>query len=190
MKTILIDIIKEKIDISDNEIEILTSNFQIITKQKNEYLVIEGSKSLYLYFIIDGFVRYFHIDDGNEITTQISTTKDFVTSFESFLNNSFSKENIQCTSDCTLLRISKDEYQNLYREVSNWSLFCKNVYEDQIRKISERANSLQKLSASQRYLKLLNKQPKIALNTAVKHLASYLGIKPQSLSRIRKEVIK
>ena len=95
MKTILIDIIKEKVDISDNEIEILTSNFQIITKQKNEYLVIEGSKSLYLYFIIDGFVRYFHIDDGNEITTQISTTKDFVTSFESFLNNSFSKENIQ-----------------------------------------------------------------------------------------------
>ena len=190
MKTILIDIIKEKVDISDNEIEILTSNFQIITKQKNEYLVIEGSKSLYLYFIIDGFVRYLHIDDGNEITTQISTTKDFVTSFESFLNNSFSKENIQCTSDCTLLRISKDEYQNLYREVSNWSIFCKSVYEDQIRKISERANSLQKLSASQRYLKLLNNQPKIALNTAVKHLASYLGIKPQSLSRIRKEIIK
>ena len=54
MKTILIDIIKEKVDISDNEIEILTSNFQIITKQKNEYLVIEGSKSLYLYFIIGG----------------------------------------------------------------------------------------------------------------------------------------
>ncbi len=188
MKTILIDTIKEKVNISDDDIKILTSYFQIIPKRKNEYLVNEGDKSLYLYFIIDGFVRCFLTDEGNEITTQIYTTKDFVTSFESFLNNDFSKENIQCTSDCALLRISKDEYQRLHNEVSNWSIFCKSVYEDQIMRISERAYSLQKLSASNRYVKLLNTQPQIALNIAVKHLASYLGIQPQSLSRIRKSI--
>lgn len=190
MKTILVDVIKKNVNLTDKELEILTAYFEIITRKKNEFLVNEGSKSLYLYFIIDGYVRCFHNDEGNEITTQISTTKDFVTSFESFLNNDFSKENIQCTSDCTLLRISKDEYENLYREVSNWSIFCKSVYEDHIRKISERAYSLQNLSASKRYLRLLSTQPNIALNSAVKHLASYLGIKPQSLSRIRKGIIK
>ena len=49
-------------------------------------------------------------------------------SFESFLNKTPSKENIQCSSDCTLFLISRDEYENLYQEVSNWSIFCKKVY--------------------------------------------------------------
>ncbi len=190
MKTILIDTIKKKVNISEEEEERLTSNFQEITPMKNEYLVTEGTQSHYLYFILEGFVRSYHIEDGNEITTQISTSRDFVTSFESFLSNDLSKENIQCMSDCTLLKISKEAYLRLYTDVSSWSIFCKYVYEDQIRRISERAHSLQNLSASERYLKLLNTQPEIALNTAVKDLASYLGIKPQSLSRIRKEIIK
>jgi CRP-like cAMP-binding protein len=190
INTILLDSIKEVTIISDKEVEILTSVFQSITKKKKEYLVKEGSLSPNLYFIIKGYVRCFYIEDGNEITTQIYSTKDFATSFESFLNNEYSKEYIQCTSDCTLLSISKSDYDKLYQEVSNWSTFCKSVYEKHIVKISERANSLQNLSASDRYLRLLNTQPNIALNTAVKHLASYLGIKPQSLSRIRKEVIK
>ncbi|WP_286827769.1 Crp/Fnr family transcriptional regulator [Maribacter sp. UBA4516] len=190
MKTILIDTLKEKINISDKEKVVLTDYFQITTKKKNEYLVNEGSSSSYLYFIIDGYVRCFFNNDGNEITTQISTNKDFITSFESFLNNNSSKENIQCISDCLLLRISKTNYENLYSEISDWSVFCKSVYEEHIMKISDRTNSLQNLSASERYLKLLNTQPNIALNTAIKHLASYLGIKPQSLSRIRKEVFK
>ncbi|PKQ68439.1 hypothetical protein BZG01_04285 [Labilibaculum manganireducens] len=190
MKTILFDTIKEEIIVSDKEVEILTSVFQIITKKKNEYLVKEGSLSPNLYFIIKGYIRCFYIDDGNEITTQIYSAKDFLTSFESFLNNQYSKEYIQCTSDCTLLSISKSDYDKLYKEVSNWAAFCKSVYEKYIVKISERANSLQNLSASDRYLRLLNTQPNIALNTAVKHLASYLGIKQQSLSRIRKDIIK
>jgi CRP-like cAMP-binding protein len=190
MKTILLDSIKEVTIISDNEVEILTSAFKIITKKKNEYLVEEGALSPNLYFIVKGYVRCFYIEDGNEITTQIYSTKDFVTSFKSFLNNEYSKEYIQCTSNCTLLSISKFDYDKLYQEVSTWSTFCKSVYEKHIVKISERANSLQNLSASDRYLRLLNTQPNIALNTAVKHLASYLGIKPQSLSRIRKDVIK
>ncbi len=188
--SILIDTIKEKINVSEKEEEILAATFQIITKNKNEYLVKEGSTSRYLYFIIKGYVRYFYLNDGNEITTEISTSMDFVASFKSFVNNEYSIENLQCTSDCILLGISKDEYQNLYKEVSYWSIFCNGVYENHIMKISERANSLQNLSASERYLKLLDTQPNIALNTAVKHLASYLGIKPQSLSRIRKEIIK
>lgn len=190
MKTILFNAIKEVIIISDKEVEVLTSAFHIITKKKNEYLVEEGALSQNLYFIINGYVRCFYIDNCNEITTQILSTKDFVTSFESFLNKENSKESIQCISDCTLLSVSKTDYENLYKNVSNWSYFCKSVYEKYIIKISERANSLQNLSALDRYLRLLKTQPNIALNTAVKHLASYLGIKPQSLSRIRKEVIK
>lgn len=190
MKTILINTISEKINLSKDEIKILHSSFQTVTKNKNEYLVNEGNKSTYLYFLTKGYIRFFYNEDGNEITTQIYTEKSFITSFESFIKNNLSKENIQCISDCTLLRISKNQYENLYKEISDWSIFCESVYQDYIMKTAERVNSLQNFSASNRYLNLLQNQPNITLNTPVKHLASYLGIKPQSLSRIRKEVIK
>ena len=190
MKAILIDTISEKINLSKEEIKILHSSFQTVTKNKNEYLVYEGNKSSYLYFLTKGYVRFFYNEDGNEITTQIYAEKSFITSFESFIKNNPSKENIQCNSDCTLLRISKNQYENLYKEISDWSMFCESVYQDYIMKTAERVNSLQNLSASNRYLNLLQNKPNIALNTPIKHLASYLGIKPQSLSRIRKETIK
>jgi len=188
--SLLYDTIKKVITVSDNEIEVLNTAFKVVTKNKNEFLVREGAISRNLYFVVSGYLRCFYIDDGNDITTQFATTKDFITSFESFLNNEFSKENIQCISDCILLSISRDGYEQLYQEVLNWPMFCKSVYESHIIKLSQRANTLQNLPASKRYLNFLNAQPNIALNTSVKHLASYLGIKPQSLSRIRKEIIK
>ena len=185
----LIDAVKEKVDISDAEVEILTSSFQLIRKKKNAYLVKEGDASLHLYFILEGYVRCYYIDDaGNEITTHICGSNEFVTSFESFSYKVPSKANVQCTSDCVLLSITKEEHDGLYKSILNWTPFCQSVYEKQIVKISERAHTLQILSASERYLRLLHKQPQIAQNTSVKHLASYLGIKPQSLSRIRKEI--
>jgi CRP-like cAMP-binding protein len=187
--SLLLEIVQNKVPISESEIETLTSAFHLVSKKKNEFLVKEASSSSNLYFIVQGYIRsYTLVDDGNEITNQLSTSKDFVTSFDSFLHNEATKENIQCITDCTLLSISKEDYESLFNEIANWSLFCKGVYEGLIMKISERASSLQNLSASDRYMKILKTQPDIALNTPVKHLASYLGIKTQSLSRIRKEI--
>ncbi len=190
MTTLLINIIKQRITISEQETEVLTNSFKLITKKRSEYLVNEGALSSYMYFIIEGYVKCFYNDDGNEVTTQISTTEDFITSFESFSSGDASKENIQCISDCVLLKISKSDYENLYNEVANWSVFCKSVYEYYILKVSDRVHALQNLSASERYLKLIETQPDIVQHISVKDLASYLGIKPQSLSRIRKEIIK
>ncbi|MCR9252152.1 MAG: Crp/Fnr family transcriptional regulator [bacterium] len=190
MKDILIEVIKSKIEISFDEEEILLSCFEPVYKSKSEYIVKAGSNAKYLYFIVEGFIRGFYSEKGNEITNQFSTSRELVTSFEAFAYNSISKESIQCISDCSLLRISKANHDKLFQEVANWSVFCKGVYESYILKMSRRANSFQTLSASERYLKFLDSEPKIVQNVSVKHLASYLGIKPQSLSRIRKEIIK
>lgn len=185
----IIEVIKSKISISSKEEEVLSTYFQSVGKTKNEYLVTTGAKSQNLYFIVSGYVRIFYLDEmGNEITTELYTSNDLVTSFESFLHNDYSKISIQCISDCALLSISKKEYDDLYNKVAEWPVFCQGVYERQILKMTERVNALQNLSASARYEDLLKKQPGIALHASVKHLASYLGIKPQSLSRIRKGI--
>ena len=189
MKDILINTIKNKIKLSANEEELLISYFEFIQTNKNDYLINVGSTSRYLYFVVEGYIRSFYVDNGIEITNQFTSANEFVTSFESFAHNIESKENVQCMSDCSLLRISKSNYEQLFKEVASWSTFCNGVYEKHILRMSERANSLQTLSASERYLKFLDKRPNIVQHANVKHLASYLGIKPQSLSRIRKEII-
>lgn len=186
---ILIKKITNKISISHNETDLLTASFHPINCKKNEYLLKAGQKPQKLYFIVSGYVRCFYIDqEGNEITTDILSSNELVTSFESFLKDTPSTYSIQCISDCELLFISKQDYQALYQKVEGWPVFCQAVYESHIMKMTSRINALQTLSASDRYEKLLNKQPEIALHTPVKHLASYLGIKPQSLSRIRKGI--
>ncbi|MBX2842423.1 MAG: Crp/Fnr family transcriptional regulator, partial [Flammeovirgaceae bacterium] len=72
--------------------------------------------------------------------------------------------------------------------VEAWPRFCQSVYEDYILQISKRLNILQNLTATEKYENLLASSPHIALHTPVKYLASYLGIQPQSLSRIRKTI--
>lgn len=188
MKTALINRVKAKIALTGRETEILNSRFREVEKRKGELLLREGALARHLYFIISGFVRSFHISNGEEITTQIAVAGDFVTSFESYNESTPSEENIQCISGCELLSISKADHGKLYDEVAHWMTFCNSVYEDSIIRYAKRVNSLQNLSASERYEEILATQPEIALNASVKHLASYLGIKPQSLSRIRKSI--
>lgn len=185
----ILEYVGKKIPLSDIEREILTSSFQFVKKDKNEFILSKGSKTEYLYFIIKGYMRCFHHkEEGEEVTTHIWGPEDFATSFESFLKSGFSPDFIQCISNCELLCITKNEHESLYSAIQDWPQFCQTVYESYIFRMSERMHILQNLSASERYTRLLDTQPNIALNTSVKHLASYLGIKPQSLSRIRKSI--
>lgn len=185
----VLQFVQQKIALSDAEIAFLTNSFVAVRKKKNDFILIHGQKAEYLYFLSKGFVRIFHENEkGDETTSQILMSNDFVTSFESFINQSVSKENIQCISDCELLCITKQRHDLLYKNISEWQVFCQSVYEGYIIRAQQRTYILQNLSALDRYAKLLQTYPDIVLNTPVKHLATYLGIKPQSLSRIRKQI--
>lgn len=181
--------IQQKISLSDAETDFITSSFTVLKKKKHDFILKQGHKADHLYFLSKGYVRLFRVDEkGNETTSHILVPNDFVTSFESFINHTHTKENIQCSSNCEFLRITKHNYDQLYTHIAHWHVFCQSVYERYIIKAQQRTDLLQNFSASDRYAKLLHTQPDIVLNTPVKHLATYLGIKPQSLSRIRKQI--
>ena len=182
----LIEKIQQKISITEKEKAHLLATWQSVKLAKNEYLIKEGYKSQYLYFILSGYVRCFHCDDeGNEITTEL-LGNDFIPSFESFIKEEISTENIQCVKPCEVLRITKSEYDMLYQTILEWPVFCKEVYEELILRKNKRLYSLQNLSAKERYAEVMKNQPGLIQNIPIKYMASYLGIKQQSLSRIRK----
>jgi CRP-like cAMP-binding protein len=185
----LLAAIGQKIVLSDPDKAYLLAAFQPLKRKKSEYLLRMGDSCQHLYFVSQGYLRHFHTNElGTDVTTEIVTSPTLVTAFESFLQNTPSSQNIQCLTPCELLRISKGDYDTLYTTIAQWPLFCQQVYEKHILRMSQRLHLLQCFSATERYETLLTTQPEIMRHTPVKHLASYLGIQPQSLSRIRKNI--
>ncbi len=185
----LLNFIEGRVSISDEERKVLLASFKVSNKNKNDYLIKHDDRARHLYFIVNGSIRIFKYDsEGNEITTHLFRANSFVTSFESFVNATPSDENVQCISQCEYLSISKEDYDAFYKTVKAWPIFCRKIYEDYIKKKDERIYAFQHLSATERYQNLMETEPDVVLNTEVKYLASYLGIKPQSLSRIRSSI--
>ncbi len=172
--------------ITHEGLELVQACFQTTEAKKGDLLVRQGSLVNKLYFINSGYARsYFLNDEGEEFTTSLAQTGQMMSSFEGFQKGVKSSENIQALTDCNLLVVTKSDYDRIYREVVPWSKFCSGFYERAILQAGERLLDMQRLTASQRYEKLLVNRPEVAMNVPVKHLASYLGIQPQSLSRIR-----
>ncbi|WP_136666763.1 Crp/Fnr family transcriptional regulator [Flavobacterium sp. H122] len=174
---------------NENDIRLLEQAFKTAYFTKGTFLEKENSIAQNLYFISKGYIRTYYYEEGNEITTQILGKNNFITSFESFVTHSISIENIQCVTDCEVLYITKSDYTMLNNESTFWSAFCKQLYEKTITFHRQRINDLLTLTAEKRYLKLLDKQPEVIQNVPIQYVASYIGVKPESLSRIRKKII-
>lgn len=172
-----------------NDILLLENVFKKAYFSKGALIEKENSIAQNLYFISDGYIRTYYHDEGNEITTQVLGKNNFITSFESFVMHTISNENIQCLTDCEVLYITKSDYTMLNNESTFWASFCKQLYEKTITFHRQRINDLLTLTAEKRYLKLLEKQPEVIQNVPIQYVASYIGIKPESLSRIRKKII-
>ena len=82
----------------------------------------------------------------------------------------------------------KTDYDSLYQSIFNWEKFCKKVYEKTISASFQRTNDLLTLTAEKRYLNLMADQPEVIQNVPIRLVASYLGVKPESLSRIRRKI--
>ncbi|MEP4598422.1 MAG: Crp/Fnr family transcriptional regulator, partial [Cyclobacteriaceae bacterium] len=91
-------------------------------------------------------------------------------------------------TDCSLIKISKPDFDFLQKETKFWAEFVKEVTNQHLSCKLERVKDFQVLTAKERYLKFVNQYPKLALNVSIDNIASFLGMEPQSLSRIRKQV--
>lgn len=183
----LIDIIESKIEISDLDKKHIYSIGKCIRVKKKKIILTEGQTADKLFFIKSGILRsYLITNSGDDLTSEITPSLNFLTSFESFGKEIPSNEFIETLTDCELVEISKKDYLKLFNTVKEWPLFCNYLFEQYVKKSAERISSLKNLSAKERYNNFVSKNPEINKSVPIKHLASFLGIKPQSLSRIRK----
>ncbi|MHC0442879.1 Crp/Fnr family transcriptional regulator [Flavobacterium sp. 3-210] len=195
MRTKYFDKLLEEISKTGNpnfeEIEIISHFFIPVNSIRNSILEEQDKIPKYLYFINSGFMRLFYYDqNGEEQTTFLCSKNGFIASFSSFINQTNATENVECITDCQLLRISYTDARLLVDKSEIFKNFFLAVFEKSISSSTLRANDLALLNADQRYQKMIDQQAHFIQNIPLQYIASYLGIKPQSLSRIRKKNIK
>lgn len=185
----LIELAIELVGMDRFDIGLVRELFVPITARKGEVLLPADRVCASLYFVNSGVVRVFFVQDGNDVTNHLCAPGDFVTAFNSFITQTRSHETIQCVTDCSLLRVQKADFDLLLQHSQKWAEFGRRLYETSLACKEQRTNDFITLTAEARYLKLLTERPALVQQVPVQYLASFLGIQPESLSRIRRKVI-
>ena len=168
------------------EKQMLTDKLYLKKFKKNDYFVKEGEFCNKIGFIESGSARSFTNLNEKQITNWFIFNNMPLTSYYSFVSKLPSKENIQFLEDSTLTIINHSELYSLYNEFHGIERFGRQISESYYIWQEDRTLALQSLSARERYEKLLAEESHLLQKVSLGHIASYLGITQESLSRIRK----
>ena len=187
----LIGHINSILPMSTEDLALLTPlRFELSIKKKAN-LLVQGDVCKNIYFLTKGFFRMYYIDlEGNEINTRFTQEDNFMVDFQSFLTQKPSRYYWQAMEDSTVLAFAFKDVQRLYASSSSWQKFGRLVAERVYLQLNERVEMLQFMSPEQRYVYLLETRPELFNQISQFQMASYLGIKPESLSRLRKRLLK
>lgn len=184
----LIDTIQYYISLSEADQQLVRTLFREQSLNKGAYFLKEGQVCRYLGFIHTGLIRYSNNKDGEEVISEFGKEGNFVCNYESFLDQSPSGRNIQAIEPTLLLAISFSDLQEFYRKVPGGERFgrlaIEKIYVDTIKLVT----SLYTDTPEERYLKFLEYYPDLQQRIPQYYISSYVGVKPQSLSRIRKRM--
>lgn len=153
-----------------------------------EYFVAEGTVCKEVGFVTKGAFRTFYLQEGKEINTCFYFENQFVVEYDSFLKNSASRYFIQALEDAETVCFSQPIVQDAYQRSKNWEHFGRLMAEESYKMVARRMEDLLFLDGEQRYLKLLQEEPQLFERVPLYHIASYLGVERESLSRLRKKV--
>lgn len=179
--------IKSKINIDDQDLECILSYFKEISFKKDAYVLREHHYSTNYYFVKSGGVRIWFDKGEKPITAWLIFENDFFSELSSLKSGKPTRFNIQALTDTTLLAIDNNSMEYLYAKFLQWQCFGRLIWENAFLKVINGIISYQTLSAEERYLAAMQ-QSNLLQKISLKQLASFLGMTPTSLSRLRKKI--
>lgn len=178
------------IDITDEEYERFSSFCTYQHYKRREIIMEAGSVCDEIIYIGEGSVRYFHVIDGEEISGQFFFENGWYSDYESFLTGKPTKQSLQAIEKCDVLVIQKRHIYQLFDEIPKFERFGRIMAERAYLGLRTKTEIFTHLTPEERYLDLLKNRPKVIQRIPQHFIASYLGMKPQSLSRIRRRLQK
>ncbi|MEW2920639.1 Crp/Fnr family transcriptional regulator [Muricauda sp. ANG21] len=173
---------------SEADWTIFSSKLNRCNCSKKEILLEVGKTEKYLSFIENGIVRLYVPKEDGELTFAFVFQGGFVSAYDSFLTQSPSTYVVETVTDTVLWRLTYQDLQTVYKETDIGNFIGRKASEELFLKKSQRELSLLQDSAEERYLKLFTERPEIIQQIPLKYVASYIGITPQALSRIRSRI--
>lgn len=178
------------VDFEEEDLMYFLSLFTYKKIKKNQYFLREGEVCNQVAFINSGLIRSFFLIDGREQVDSFSLESEWITDYVSFLNRQRSAFYIQAMVDTELFLLSYENIQKIYDRGKAFERFGRLITEQLYIISVTRATSLLLEKPEQRYLTLLKEEPHLLALIPLKQIASYLGVEPESLSRIRKRTAR
>lgn len=183
--------LSSNLDLNKDELDKLVSHCNIKEVKAGEFLLMEGETSQHTFYVEKGLLRKYGIrNDGKESILQFAPEKWFVSDRESMYYKRPSLYFIQALEDSRLLLIDDEFIQQLSIKYPKFTTFNNRLMHKHIHQLTNRIYSLLSSTAEERYLDFIKTYPDIILRVPQWMVASYLGITPESLSRVRRNLAK
>jgi CRP-like cAMP-binding protein len=186
----LIQLIKQLTELTNDEEEIIQTIFKPLQLKKGEYFLQEGQMSNKVGFLIKGLVYYYVLKKDEESITDFTKEGEFVSEYHTFIAKQKAIHSIKAIEDCEFLVINYDGLQTFYNKVKYADRFGRKILEHRFGIVVNQLLSLYMHNPEQRYLNFMQNYADLVQRIPQYLIASYIGIKPQSLSRIRNRVGK
>ncbi|MGV3612307.1 MAG: Crp/Fnr family transcriptional regulator [Fluviicola sp.] len=178
-----------QIKVSEDELKTILSYFKPLKLKKNELLVTRGQTSQRTYFVGNGCLRIFFInEDGQDATRYFAFENQFATALASFITGEPSEEFMQAAEHSELLYITHQDFYHLLEKIPQWEKFYRHYLEKAYVNNTKRLMSFLTLDATEKYRQLLNENPIVVRRLPNKMVASYLHISQETLSRLKSKV--
>ncbi|MCF6350870.1 MAG: Crp/Fnr family transcriptional regulator [Flavobacteriaceae bacterium] len=188
MENILVEMMSNFIDLTEDEKQGILDAFPIRTYKKGTDLLKEGQIAKDAFLVIKGCARKYSIENGEEKSTEFYTEFQSAVNFDSMSNSSPSKYYFTCTEDSTIAIINSEKENALYKKFPRFGEICRVEMEKMLGASQEKLSTFINSTPKERYLNLLKDRPDLINRVPQHQLASYLGIKPETLSRIRRRI--
>ncbi len=172
----------------DSDWGIVLPMFKYREIKKRGYLLKEGQICKNIDFIVEGCARIYANYDGKDVTCQFFFENGFLNEISSFVTQTPAVFSIGAIENCKLLSISKIDIDKLYEHNMNTIKLGRKIMEQVAIFAINRNVEINTLTAKDRYLRLIEERPKVMSRVPLHMIASYIGITPEALSRIRKEI--
>ena len=187
-KSIISDIFKD-ISFSQEEIVTIESKFEKIILKKKDILLETGNTVHYQYYINSGCLRTYFVDNsGKEHTVQFAIKDWWISDYTAFFTTSKAVMTIECIQNASVYKVSKIDMENLYTEIPQLETFFRQKMEVAFAGFQKRIIGNLSQSTKEKYTSFIRTYPNIEQSVKNYHIASYLGVTTETLSRIRKEI--
>lgn len=188
MNTELLKFLEQIPQLSEADRKNIIEKIKIEEFKKGSVLLKEGMVSRFCYYILKGCIRQYLIKDGVEKTTAIYTEGDVVVSFSSYSNQEPTAHNLSCIEDCVLSVGTPESEAAMYAQYPQLAAFASQETSKAHGVLQDELFDFMTSSPEERYLNLLSEKPGLLNRVPLQYIASYIGITPESLSRLRKRL--